>query len=165
MQKKIMWAVLGTLLAVVIASLTLVFTIGRKTSATSEDEPTIGVLDKAEYFDISDGTLVGLSILGQEYASQYDELEVYIPNTITIVGNGSVNIIGTTYRDKVTKVIIPSSVISIGNYAFEYCNNLSSVKIFEGVISIGNRAFFRSFQSYSTSIVIPRSVKYIGNHW
>ena len=38
---------------------------------------------------------------------------------------------------------IPNSVTSIGNYAFSYCNSLTSINIPDGVTSIGNSAFYK----------------------
>ena len=57
---------------------------------------------------------------------------------------------------KLTSIIIPSSVVSIEDFAFYYCDSLASILISEGVKTIGDRAFFgcRSL----TSIHIPSSV-------
>ena len=56
--------------------------------------------------------------------------------------------------------VIPSSVISIGNYAFSSCS-MSSIVIPEGVTSIGNYAFEGC--SSLTNIVISESVTSIGS--
>jgi hypothetical protein len=56
---------------------------------------------------------------------------------------------------------IPSSVTSIGNYAFYFCSSLTSVTIPSSVTSIGYRAFY-SCDSL-TSVTIPASVTSIGN--
>ena len=56
--------------------------------------------------------------------------------------------------------IIPNSVTSIGNLAFEYCSGLTSIVIPNSVTSIGNHAF--SYCSGLTSITIPESVTTIG---
>ena len=64
------------------------------------------------------------------------------------------------YCDSLTSVTIPNSVTSIGDSAFEKCLNLTSVTIGNGVTSIGDHAFYicRSL----TSITIPDSVTSIG---
>jgi hypothetical protein len=59
------------------------------------------------------------------------------------------------------KYVIPNSVNSIGNYAFSYCTNLTSITIPDSVISIGERAF--SYCSNLTDITIPETVNSIGN--
>ncbi len=56
--------------------------------------------------------------------------------------------------------IIPNSVTSIGNYAFYYCRELTSVTISNSVTSIGNSAF--SGCVGLTSLIIPNSVTSIG---
>ena len=56
--------------------------------------------------------------------------------------------------------IIPTSVTSIGDDAFEYCYGLTSVTIPDSVTSIGERAFFGC--TGLTSVRIPKSVTYVG---
>jgi hypothetical protein len=51
---------------------------------------------------------------------------------------------------------IPSSVTSVGSYAFNYCSGLTNVTIPSSVITIGNEAFYRC--SGLTTITIPLSV-------
>ena len=62
--------------------------------------------------------------------------------------------------EEVTDLIIPNSVTKIGNYAFEYCSNLTSVTIPNSVISIGDEAFYGC--NGLTSVTIPNSVTSIG---
>ena len=56
----------------------------------------------------------------------------------------------------------PASVTSIGDSAFRWCTNLTSITINDGVKTIGDSAFCdcRSL----TSVTIPESVTYIGGH-
>lgn len=60
------------------------------------------------------------------------------------------------------KIIIPSSVTSIGEYAFSGCGKLINTKIPEGVTNIGERAFDHC--SSLTSIEIAESVTSIGDY-
>ena len=64
------------------------------------------------------------------------------------------------WYDDITSVIIPDSVTSIGDHAFEGCSSLTSITIGDGVTSIGCRAFYRC--SSLTSITIPDGVTNIG---
>lgn len=61
-----------------------------------------------------------------------------------------------------TSFTIPSSVTSIGDYAFAGCDKLTSITIPDSVTSIGSSAFFNC--SSLTSITIPNSVTSIG-YW
>ncbi len=85
------------------------------------------------------------------------------PYTVAVAGNGN-----STYSGSVT---IPSSVTynsnnysvtSIGNQAFYYCTNLTSITIPNSITSIGNNAFYRC--TSLSSITIPNSVTSIGNN-
>ena len=58
-------------------------------------------------------------------------------------------------------VTIPTSVTSIGNMAFAYCNYLTGVTIPVGVTSIGYQAFYDCVSF--TSITIPASVTFVGS--
>lgn len=58
--------------------------------------------------------------------------------------------------------ILPSSVTSIGNYAFSGCYNLTSIDIPNSITAIGSSAF--QYCSGLTSIDIPNLVTTIGGH-
>ena len=57
-------------------------------------------------------------------------------------------------------VVIPSSVTSIGEYAFSHCTGLTSITLPDGVTNIGRGTFFMC--SSLTSITIPDGVTSIG---
>ena len=46
-----------------------------------------------------------------------------------------------TEEDGVTEVVIPDGVTSIGDWAFAYCERLSSITIPDSVTNIGDMAF------------------------
>ncbi len=63
---------------------------------------------------------------------------------------------------KLSNIIIPDSVTSIGYHAFEGCSSLTSITIPDSVTSIGYYTFYGC--SSLTSITIPDSVTYIGTY-
>ncbi len=83
------------------------------------------------------------------------ETNLVLPNYITKINNYAFY-----YCDSLTSIEIPNSVTSIGNYAFYYCDSLTSVVIGNSVTSIGNWAF--GYCMSLTSVVIPNSVISIG---
>ena len=93
------------------------------------------------------------------------------PNyTLTISGTGAMKDYGTPddlpwkdYRSLIASVVIEDGVTSIGNMAFEGCNNanLTSVTIPASVTSIGDFAF--GYCTYLASVTIPvASLTYYG---
>ena len=96
---------------------------------------------------------------GALYSKQQDKLIRFpegkntlngFPTTLTSVG-------GYAFRNcaLLTTVEIPSGVTSIGEYAFYYCTSLTDVDIATSVTSIGKYAFA---ESGVTSVCIPYSV-------
>ena len=75
--------------------------------------------------------------------------------TVTSIGDDAFN-----YCTDLTSVTIPDSVTSIGDDAFERCSGLTSVTIPDSVTSIGSGAF--SYCTDLTSVTIPGSVTSIG---
>jgi hypothetical protein len=78
-----------------------------------------------------------------------------IPSSVIFIGNYAFE-----YCSGLTNITIPSSVASIGNYAFYYCTGLTTLEIPTSTTSIGNDAFFGC--SGLSELTIPSSVKTIG---
>lgn len=79
-----------------------------------------------------------------------------IPNGIKIIGNYAFY-----FCKNITSLVIPDSVFSIGENAFDYCQSLTSVTIPDSVTEIGDYAF--SGCGGLTSVAIPDGVTEIGN--
>ena len=80
-----------------------------------------------------------------------------IPNTITSINEGAFN--GCT---SLTSITIPNSVTSIGNQAFARCSSLSSITVPDSVTSIDTQAFM--YCDSLTSITAGTGVTYIGTN-
>ena len=85
--------------------------------------------------------------------------DITIPSTlggypVTIIGSYAFN-----YCDEITSITIPSSVIGIGISAFGFCTGLEKVSIGKNVQSIGEYAF--SHCENLESIAVPNNVKTI----
>ena len=79
-----------------------------------------------------------------------------IPSSVTSIGGWAFS--GCT---SLAKIVIPASVIYIGDWAFECCTSLKEIVIPDSVIEIGDCAFDGC--SSLTRIVIPDSVTKIGD--
>ncbi len=82
---------------------------------------------------------------------------IVIPDSVTSIGNYAFE-----NCTRLTSITIPDSVTSIGNDAFYNCTGLASVTIGNSVTSIGSDAFYNC--TGLTSITIPDSVTSIGNY-
>ena len=90
------------------------------------------------------------------YSDKNTEItDLVIPDSVTSIGESAFeNCKG------LTSVEIPNSVTSIGSFAFEWCEGLTSVEIPNSVTSIGESAF--AYCSGLTTVEIPNSVTSIG---
>ena len=83
--------------------------------------------------------------------------DLVIPNSVTTIGDYAFNLCSG-----LTSVTIPNSVTTIGNFAFSNCSGLASVTIPNSVTSIGYDAFLNC--SGLTSVTIGNGVTSIGNY-
>ena len=83
--------------------------------------------------------------------------EIIIPNSVTTIGEHAFETC-----TNLTSVTIPDSVTAIGEHAFEACTNLTSVTIPDSVTTIGEHAFEAC--TNLTSVTIPDSVTTIGEY-
>ena len=101
---------------------------------------------------------------GNPFAEWNGKLECLSPNFVyedDILFNKDKSRIISFRNQNIRSYVIPSSVTSIGDYAFWYCDSLSEIVIPSSVTSIGHHAFY-GCDSLS-EIVIPSSVTSIGD--
>ena len=82
--------------------------------------------------------------------------KVMIEDGVTSIGNYAFY-----FCENLTSLTLPDSVTSIGDSAFDTCRGLTNITIPEGVTNIGDCAFYDC--NNLTSITIPDSVNSIGN--
>ena len=111
-----------------------------------------------------DGITYNLSGGNAELISgSYYSGDLVIPASITYNGQTySVTKIGNNAFNygRITSVIIPNSVTTIGQYAFSSCSKMTTINIPESVTTIDDYAFI--YCTNLTSIIIPGSVYSIG---
>ena len=98
----------------------------------------------------------GANIVSNTYNAEKECWIIKFDGDVTTIGDPAF-----AFCYDLTSVTIPDSVTAIGEGAFYYCTSLTSVTIPDSVTSIGVRAF-RNCESL-TSVTIPDSVTAIGN--
>ena len=86
-----------------------------------------------------------------KYPSRKETESYVIPNSVISIGNSAFS-----FSDNLTNIEIPNSVTHIGNEVFMFCESLTNIEIPNSVTSIGNSAF--SNCTTLTNIEIPNSV-------
>ena len=89
----------------------------------------------------------------------YNESKAFVYEQNVLFNRDKTTLI--SYMAKETNYIVPDNVTCIGEYAFERCESLKSIKIPNSVVNIGEGAFFNC--KSLTSIDIPKSVTSIGD--
>ena len=98
-------------------------------------------------FLIRDGVLLACARAGAPMS------EYVVPEGVHTIAKGAFNSV-----TDITKIVLPSTLKTIGDYAFS-STNIDSVVLPEGFTTLGSSAFYRSLLK---SIEIPSSVKSIG---
>ncbi|MBO4429375.1 MAG: leucine-rich repeat protein, partial [Clostridia bacterium] len=83
--------------------------------------------------------------------------DLVIPEGVTSIGNYAF-----AYCEELTSVTFPSTLESIGDESFSYCRDLTSVTLPEGVSEIGQQAF--QYCSKISSVTLPSTLKSIKTH-
>jgi len=150
----------------------ILFTV-QKTPAFAEDEKQTVNLDDAKYFNLVDEnkTFAGLTDAGKK-AAEGKNITISIPSGVTKIAAGT-NIAGIleNYSSELVGLVIPSSVVEIGKYAFYGSSNLATLDMSNATAlkTIGEHSFDSGAtgSAYSVSlksITVPESVTAIGNN-
>ena len=109
--------------------------------------------DKA-VFTVENGVITGLTDYGKTLT------EIVIPETINGVTITTIGDNAFSYMKNVTSIKMPSTITKINWYAFCGCSSLTNIEIPNGVTAIGDFAF--SSCDSLDSIIVPPSVTSIG---
>ena len=140
MQKKSIFTILSVMLAVVVASLSLVFTVGPMVSA---DDDGLGIME----FSIDENGEPFFDGDMWAFFEQYNRVKIVVPEGVTHINgyeyDGSrTNFINYSNRcEKVVSIVLPSTLTRIGVAALSNFPNVTSIEIPEGVTSIRRYAF------------------------
>ena len=104
-----------------------------------------------------DATAFNVTIVSNEWNEATGEGVITFDGELTTIGNYAFE-----YCDSLTSVTIPDSVTTIGDYAFYWCHSLTNVTIPDGVTTIGKEAFGGC--ANLTSVTIGDSVTTIGEY-
>ena len=130
-------------------------------SVTSIGDRAFSSCESLKYISIPKSVIC---LNGNPFAEWNGKLECLSPNYIyedDVLFNKDKSRIISFRNQNVKSYVIPSSVTSIGDWAFYGCNSLSEIVIPSSVTSIGECAFVACCSL--SEIVIPSSVTSIGN--
>ena len=87
---------------------------------------------------------------------------VNIPSTINDLPVTGIGNYAFQYCTNLTSVTVPNSVTNIGEFAFYYCRSLTSITIGNGVTNIGNYAFY--YCTSLTGIYFQGNAPHLGSY-
>lgn len=127
------------------------------TATPTEEQPTLmsnsGTIGSLTWNTADDGTL---TISGTGAIPDYDYWDDEIIPPWDAAYDDDWDEVPTNSRYFIKKIVIEPGVTRIGNFAFYYCRNLTSITIPDTVTSIGELALYNC--DSLTSVVIPDSV-------
>ena len=97
-----------------------------------------------------------------DFSAPWDGSRSRVKSVVIADGVTSIGEYAFFYCESLTSVTIPDSVTSIGEYAFYYCKSLTSMTIPDSVTSISSSTFASC--TSLTSVTIPNSVTSIGEY-
>ena len=125
-------------------------------------ERTITISENNPYL-ATDGKAIFAKSNGELSVSKYISAETTydIPSAVNGLSVTSIGAYAFQNCEGLTSITIPNSLTSIGKYAFSSCSGLTTITIPDKVTSIGEQAFANC--SGLTSITIPEKVTSIGD--
>lgn len=137
--------------------------LGKNTATLSTS--TYNTLDSLKAFTVSadnetlcavDGVLFSKDMTTLiKYPEAKEDTSYVIPSTVTTIGEYAFY-----NNDKLTSVTIPESVTTIGQYAFEDCDGLTAVTVPKSVTTMGMHAF--AYCGAIASVTLPEGLTVIG---
>ena len=106
--------------------------------------------------------IFGANIVSNTYNEESGWFVLKFDAPVTLIGKKAFGISAEGSASTLQEIVIPDSVTSIGDYAFDSCTSLTSVTIPDSVTSIGVRAFYDC--TSLTSVTIPNGITKIENH-
>ena len=133
-----------------------VTSIGEGAFAGCQNMTEIKVSEDNKYFTSENGILYDKKKKVLIQCPEAKSGEIKIPESVTNIGEEAFE-----YCQNITSIIIPESVTNIGRVAFKSCENLTSVIIPQGVTQIEESTF--SGCSSLSNVTIPKGVTSISN--
>ncbi len=151
-----------TIVFIAIVSITFNFIFAKLTQDNKYN--IISETDRTCQIDISvEQPIFSMNIFELVKHIKRNSKELIIPEKVDINGKEYtvVKITGNREKKEFESVVLPNSLIEIGNFAFYNCECLKEINIPNSVKSIGYKAFY--WCSSLQTVNIPNSVKSIGN--
>ena len=111
-----------------------------------------------------DSTVFGdLKILSNTYSSSSNYGKIVFDGDVTIIGDDAFNSRKFTESnfENLSGVVLPNTVVNIGDHAFDYCRALQYVDYCDEIVSLGDYAFYGCSKLKLQKL--PDSLQFIGD--